>query len=181
MAATRIYSTAAYYVAGVVAILFGLCPKFGALVAATPGGVLGGITVVLYGMIGLLGAKIWIENRVDFANPINLVPIGAGIILAVGPVAHQISDDFTPRGHRAGHDRRCSSATTCCGGWPLRTCATAGHPGRLRRRHRPGARRRRPARASLGEIGFDAVPRRRARTDPHPGDPDDPDAPKRRS
>jgi uracil-xanthine permease len=102
MAATRIYSTAAYYVAGAVAILFGLCPKFGALVATTPGGVLGGITVVLYGMIGLLGAKIWIENRVDFANPINLVPIGAGIILAVGPVAHQISDDFTLEGIALG-------------------------------------------------------------------------------
>ena len=69
---------AAYYIAAVVAILFGFCPKFGALVAATPGGVLGGITVVLYGMIGLLGAKIWIENRVDFANPVNLVPLGRG-------------------------------------------------------------------------------------------------------
>jgi uracil-xanthine permease len=102
MAATRIYSTAAYYVAGVVAILFGLCPKFGALIAATPGGVLGGITVVLYGMIGLLGAKIWIENQVDFANPINLVPIGAGIILAVGPVAHQVTDDFTLEGIALG-------------------------------------------------------------------------------
>jgi xanthine/uracil permease len=102
MAATRIYSTAAYYVAGLVAILFGLCPKFGALVAATPGGVLGGITVVLYGMIGLLGAKIWIENRVDFANPVNLVPIGAGIILAVGPVGHQITDDFTLEGIALG-------------------------------------------------------------------------------
>ncbi len=69
MAATRIYSTLAYYIAAVVAILFGFCPKFGAVVAATPGGVLGGITLVLYGMIGLLGAKIWIENRVDFADP----------------------------------------------------------------------------------------------------------------
>ena len=57
MAATRVYSTAAYYVAAFVAILFGLCPKFGALVNATPGGVLGGITVVLYGMIGLLGRE----------------------------------------------------------------------------------------------------------------------------
>jgi xanthine/uracil permease len=74
MAATRVYSTAAYYVAAAVAILFGLSPKFGALVASIPGGVLGGITVVLYGMIGLLGAKIWKENNVDFANPINLVP-----------------------------------------------------------------------------------------------------------
>ena len=102
MAATRIYSTAAYYVAGVVAILFGLIPKFGALVAATPGGVLGGVTVVLYGMIGLLGAKIWIENRVDFSNPINLVPIGAGIILAIGPVVQQITDDFTLEGIALG-------------------------------------------------------------------------------
>jgi uracil-xanthine permease len=94
MAATRIYSTAAYYVAGAVAILFGLCPKFGALVSSIPNGVLGGVTVVLYGMIGLLGAKIWVENRVDFANPINLVPIGAGIILAIGPVTHKVSNDF---------------------------------------------------------------------------------------
>jgi uracil-xanthine permease len=102
MAATRIYSTAAYYIAGAIAILFGLCPKFGALVAATPGGVLGGITVVLYGMIGLLGAKIWIENRVDFANPVNLVPIGAGIILAIGPVRHQVGEDFVLEGIALG-------------------------------------------------------------------------------
>ena len=102
MAATRIYSTAAYYVAGAVAILFGLCPKFGALVIATPGGVLGGVTVVLYGMIGLLGAKIWVENRVDFANPINLVPIGAGIILAIGPVNQQITKNFSLGGIALG-------------------------------------------------------------------------------
>ncbi|MBB2911744.1 uracil-xanthine permease [Streptosporangium becharense] len=102
MAATRVYSTAAYYIAAIIAILFGLCPKFGALVAATPGGVLGGITVILYGMIGLLGAKIWIENRVDFSDPVNLVPIGAGIILAIGPVKHMISGEFTLEGIALG-------------------------------------------------------------------------------
>src|SRR3954464_659735 len=98
MAATRVYSTAAYYVAAVVAILLGLCPKFGALVNIVPGGVLGGITVVLYGMIGLLGAKIWKENRVDFANPINLVPLAAGIIIGIGPVTLKISDTFSLSG-----------------------------------------------------------------------------------
>jgi hypothetical protein len=81
MAATKVYSTLAYVVAALVAILFGLSPKFGAVISATPGGVLGGITVVLYGMIGLLGAKIWIENRVDFGNPVNLVPMAAAIII----------------------------------------------------------------------------------------------------
>ncbi|GAA3088171.1 uracil-xanthine permease family protein [Streptosporangium carneum] len=98
MAATRVYSTAAYYIAAVIAILFGLCPKFGALVAATPGGVLGGITVILYGMIGLLGAKIWVENRVDFSDPVNMVPIGAGIILAIGPVRHVVGANFALEG-----------------------------------------------------------------------------------
>jgi uracil-xanthine permease len=102
MAATRVYSTAAYYVAAVVAILFGLSPKFGALVSSTPGGVLGGITVVLYGMIGLLGAKIWKENNVDLGNPVNLVPLAAGIIIAIGDTSLEITDDFTLSGIALG-------------------------------------------------------------------------------
>jgi uracil-xanthine permease len=94
MGATRVYSTAAYYVAAAVAILLGLCPKFGAVVNATPGGVLGGITIVLYGMIGLVGAKIWVENHVDFGNPVNLVGLAAGLIAGIGGVTLQITDDF---------------------------------------------------------------------------------------
>src|SRR5690606_9816010 len=96
------YSTAAYYVAAVIAIGFGLCPKFGALIAATPGGVLGGVTAILYGMIGLLGAKIWVEARVDFTDPVNVVPIGAGIILAIGPVVHPVTDGFGLEGIALG-------------------------------------------------------------------------------
>src|SRR6266704_2224576 len=102
MAATRIYSTLAYYIAAVVAILFGFCPKFGAVVAATPGGVLGGITLVLYGMIGLLGAKIWIENRVSFADPVNLVPLAGGIIAGIGNLAIKFTSTFSITGIAAG-------------------------------------------------------------------------------
>ena len=94
MSATRVYSSAAYYVAAAVAIVLGLSPKFGAIVNAIPGGVLGGITVVLYGMIGLIGAKIWVENRVDFGNPVNLIGLSAGIIAGVGGVTLQVTDDF---------------------------------------------------------------------------------------
>ncbi|MHA6524087.1 uracil-xanthine permease family protein [Tessaracoccus sp. G1721] len=94
MAATRVYSTAAYVVAALVAILFGFSPKFGAVISATPGAVLGGITVVLYGMIGLLGAKIWKENRVDFGNPLNLIPAAAGIIIGVGNVSLPFGGGF---------------------------------------------------------------------------------------
>lgn len=102
MAATRVYSTAAYVVASLVAILFGFSPKFGAIISATPGGVLGGITVVLYGMIGLLGAKIWKENHVDFGNPVNLVPVSAGIIIGIGNVSLVLSDSFTLSGIALG-------------------------------------------------------------------------------
>ena len=63
---------------------------------------LGGITVVLYGMIGLLGAKIWKENRVDFANPVNLVPVAAGIIIAIGDTSLKITDDFVLSGIALG-------------------------------------------------------------------------------
>ncbi|MFG3256361.1 uracil-xanthine permease family protein [Streptomyces sp. NPDC048172] len=102
MAATRVYSTAAYWAAACFALLFGLCPKFGAVVAAIPGGVLGGITVILYGMIGLLGAQIWINNKVDLRNPLNLVPAAAGIIIGVGGVSLKISDNFELSGIALG-------------------------------------------------------------------------------
>ncbi|MEU0841703.1 solute carrier family 23 protein [Streptomyces sp. NPDC005962] len=102
MAATRVYSTAAYYAAAGFALLFGLCPKFGAVVAAIPGGVLGGITVILYGMIGLLGAQIWIRNKVDFTTPLNLIPAAAGIIVAIGGVSLTITDDFELNGIALG-------------------------------------------------------------------------------
>ncbi|MFT4287497.1 uracil-xanthine permease family protein [Nocardioides sp.] len=102
MSATKVYSTAAYYVAAVVAILLGLCPKFGAIVNATPGGVLGGITVVLYGMIGLVGAKIWVENGVDFGKPVNMVGLAAGIIAGIGGVTLTITDDFSLSGIALG-------------------------------------------------------------------------------
>lgn len=102
MAVTRVYSTAAYWAAAIIAIVFGLCPKFGAVIAATPGGVLGGITVVLYGMIGLLGAKIWIENKVDFGDPRNLLPVAAGLIVGIGDVSLRFNSDFVFSGIALG-------------------------------------------------------------------------------
>ncbi|KJK58893.1 uracil-xanthine permease family protein [Saccharothrix sp. ST-888] len=102
MAATRVYSTAAYWCAAGFAILFGLCPKFGAVVAAIPGGVLGGITVVLYGMIGLLGAQIWVHNRVDLTNPLHLVPVAAGVIIGIGNVSLKFTDNFSLSGIALG-------------------------------------------------------------------------------
>ncbi|ASY12084.1 Xanthine/uracil permeases [Candidatus Planktophila dulcis] len=92
MAATRIYSTAAYWVAGLGAILLSLCPKFGAVLSATPAGVLGGVGVALYGMIGVLGAKIWIENKVNFGDSTNLLIAATTLIIGIADMTWKSGD-----------------------------------------------------------------------------------------
>jgi uracil-xanthine permease len=92
MAATRIYSTAAYWVAAATAFLLALCPKFGAAVATVPAGVLGGAATLLYGMIGLLGIRIFIENKVDFGKNINLYTAAITFIVGIANFTFNIGD-----------------------------------------------------------------------------------------
>jgi NCS2 family nucleobase:cation symporter-2 len=87
MAASRVYSTLAYIIAGVGAILLALSPKFGAVLAATPAGVKGGVTVALFGMIGVLGARIWIDANVDFANTTNLYIVASSLIIGIADLS----------------------------------------------------------------------------------------------
>ena len=83
MAATRVYSTAAYWVAAAGALVLSMSPKFGELVATIPAGVLGGATTMLYGMIGVLGARIWVQARVDFSDPVNLTTAAVALVVGV--------------------------------------------------------------------------------------------------
>ncbi len=83
MAATKVYSTALYWIAGFIAIVLSFIPKFGAAIFTIPAGVIGAAGTVLYGMIGLLGARIWIENKVVFTNPVNLFPAAVGLIMGI--------------------------------------------------------------------------------------------------
>ncbi len=84
MAATRVYSTAAYAVAAVSAVGLSVSPKASALVNTIPDGVLGGATVLLYGMVALVGVRIWLANRVDLAEPVNLVVVAIALVAGVG-------------------------------------------------------------------------------------------------
>nr|WP_120492402.1 solute carrier family 23 protein [Corynebacterium lactis] len=84
MAATRVYSTAAYWVAALTAIALAFIPKFGALILTIPTGVLGGATIVLYGLIGMLGVRIWMDEQVDFNNPVNLTAAATALIAGIG-------------------------------------------------------------------------------------------------
>lgn len=92
MAATRVYSTLAYIVAGSGAILLSLSPKFGQVLAATPKGVVGGAGVVLYGMIGLLGVRIWIDARVSFSDPVNLFVAASCLIIGIANFTYKNGD-----------------------------------------------------------------------------------------
>ncbi len=83
MAATKVYSTAAYWVAAICALLLSVMPVFGAAVATVPEGVLGGAATVLYGMIGMLGVRIWVQNRVDFSNQVNLTTAAVALIVGI--------------------------------------------------------------------------------------------------
>ena len=83
MAATRIFSTAAYWVAGITAILLGLSPKIGAIINTIPPGVIGGVTTALYGLIGVIGIRIWVENKVDFSRPKNQMTAGVALVMGI--------------------------------------------------------------------------------------------------
>ncbi|MDO5700132.1 MAG: solute carrier family 23 protein [Bowdeniella nasicola] len=83
MAATRVYSTAAYVCAALFALGLSMLPKFGETIASIPPGVLGGAATVLYGMIGMLGVRIWVQNRVDFSDPVNLNTAAVALIVAI--------------------------------------------------------------------------------------------------
>ena len=91
MAATKVYSTAAYWVAAIFAIALSLFPAFGAAIATVPAGVLGGAATVLYGMIGMLGVRIWSENRVDFSNQINLTTAAVALIVGIADYTWEFS------------------------------------------------------------------------------------------
>ena len=83
MAATKVYSTAAYWVAGIAALLLSFSPKFGEVIATVPAGVLGGAATLLYGMIGVLGVRIWVQNKVSFSNNINLTTAAVALIIGI--------------------------------------------------------------------------------------------------
>jgi uracil-xanthine permease len=84
MAVTRIFSTLVFLVAACVAILLGFSPKFGALIQTIPGPVLGGLSIVVFGLIAATAGRIWVENKVDFAEPRNLITVGVALVLGAG-------------------------------------------------------------------------------------------------
>ena len=84
MAATKIYSTAVFVVAALIAVVLGFSPKFGALIQAIPLPVMGGVSIVVFGLIAVAGAKIWVDNKVDFSDNKNLLVAAITLVLGTG-------------------------------------------------------------------------------------------------
>jgi uracil-xanthine permease len=84
MAATKIYSTAMFVVAALIAIVLGFSPKFGVLIQTIPLAVMGGVSIVVFGLIAIAGAKIWVDNKVDFSNNANLIIAAVTLVLGTG-------------------------------------------------------------------------------------------------
>jgi uracil-xanthine permease len=87
MAVTKIYSTLLFVVAACIAIVLGFSPKFGALIMTIPGPVLGGLSIVVFGLITATGARIWVQHGVDFSQARNLVTAGVTLTIGAGDLA----------------------------------------------------------------------------------------------
>jgi len=92
MAATKVYSTAMFLVAALLAIVLGFSPKFGAVIQTIPLPVMGGVSIVVFGLIAVAGARIWVENKVDFSDNKNLIVAAITLILGTGDFTLKFGD-----------------------------------------------------------------------------------------
>lgn len=90
MAVTKVYSTLAFVAAAVIALILGFSPKFGALIHAIPAPVIGGASIVVFGLIAVAGARIWVQNHVDFSQNGNLIMVATTLVLGAGDFSLKI-------------------------------------------------------------------------------------------
>ncbi|ATB30919.1 uracil permease [Melittangium boletus DSM 14713] len=84
LAVTRVYDPAVLRIAAGFAMLFGLSPKLAAVFQSFPSGVLGGVSILLFGMIASVGIRTLSEARIDFAHSRNLIVVSLILVLGLG-------------------------------------------------------------------------------------------------
>lgn len=84
LALTRVWDPKVMRVAAVFAIVLGLVPKLGAIISSIPGAIIGGISIILFGMIAAIGARTLVENQVDFTKSRNLIIAATIVVLGLG-------------------------------------------------------------------------------------------------
>jgi len=94
LAITGIYSTFVVSMGAVWAVVMAFIPKVEGLILSIPGPVIGGVSILLYGMIAAVGIRTLIENRVNLLAPRNLIIVSAVLIIGVGGVAIEVFEGF---------------------------------------------------------------------------------------
>lgn len=85
MSVTRVYSTQVFWYAAATAFLVGgFCPKLGALIGTIPDTVIGGVSIVIFGLIACNALKMLVDHRVDMASMRNLTVFGGPAIIGIG-------------------------------------------------------------------------------------------------
>lgn len=87
MAVTKVYSTLVFVAASGIAMLLGFSPKFGALIHTIPAPVIGGASIVVFGLIAVAGARIWVQHNVDLSQNGNLIMVAVTLVLGAGDFA----------------------------------------------------------------------------------------------
>jgi uracil permease len=87
LALTKVYNPLVMRIAAVFAIFLALFPKLSAIISTIPAGVIGGISIVLFGMIAAVGARNLVENKVDFKSSRNLLIMAVIMVLGLGGAA----------------------------------------------------------------------------------------------
>ncbi len=92
MSVTRVYATQVFwYAAGFALIIGGLCPKLAAVIRSIPSPVMGGVSLLLFGLIASNGLRMYVTNKVDFGLNRNLMIASVVVILGVGMETSGIS------------------------------------------------------------------------------------------
>ena len=84
LALTKVHDPAIMRIAACFAILLGIMPKLGAVISSIPTAVIGGISIILFGMISSIGARTLVDNKVDFNKSRNLIISAVILVLGLG-------------------------------------------------------------------------------------------------
>ncbi|MFC7372101.1 solute carrier family 23 protein [Fictibacillus iocasae] len=94
LAITRIYSVYVIAGAAVTAICFGFLGKVTALISTIPSAVMGGVSILLFGIIASSGLRMLVDNNIDFGNKRNLIISSVILVTGIGGAVLKLSDNL---------------------------------------------------------------------------------------
>jgi len=102
LALTKVYDPVIIRIAAVFAIILGIVPKLVAIISTIPTAVVGGISIILFGMIAAVGARSLVESKIDFTKSRNLIIAAAILVLGLGGASLPITETITVEGMALG-------------------------------------------------------------------------------